>query len=60
MDQILFIIYLILMPLSILLLVRTTNQSRLASLARTNTTNQLLDLRKTSIDPIALFRGCPT
>ena len=60
MDQILFIIYLVLMPLSILLLIRTTNQSRLASLARTNTTNQLLDLRKTSVDPIAIFRGCPT
>jgi hypothetical protein len=59
MDRILFIIYLILMPLSILLLVKSTNQSRLASLARTNTTNQLLDLRKSSIDPIPLFRGCP-
>jgi hypothetical protein len=58
-DRILFIIYLILMPLSILLLFKSTNQSRLASLAKTNHTNQLLDLRKSSTDPIPLFRGCP-
>jgi hypothetical protein len=55
-DRILFIIYLILMPLSILLLFKSTNQPHLA---KTNSTNQLLDLRKASIDPIPLFRGCP-
>lgn len=58
-DRILFIIYLILMPLSILLLFKSTNQSRLASLIKTNLTNQLLDLRKSTVDPIPLFRGCP-
>jgi hypothetical protein len=57
-DRILFIIYLISMPISILLLYRSTNQSRLASLARTNNTNQLFDLRKATSDPILLFRGC--
>ena len=59
-DRILFIIYLILMPLSILLLFKSTNQSHLTSLAKTNSTNQLLDLRKSSVDPISRFRGCPT
>jgi hypothetical protein len=58
-DRILFIIHLISMPLSMLLLYRSTNQSRLASLARTNNTNQLFDLRKATSDPILLFRGCP-
>jgi hypothetical protein len=58
-DRILFIIYLILMPLSILLLFKSTNQSRLVSLAKTNSTNQLLDLRKSTVDPIPVFRGCP-
>lgn len=58
-DRILFIIYLILMPLSLLLLFKSVNQSRLASLIKTNRTNQLLDLRKSSVDPIPLFRGCP-
>jgi hypothetical protein len=57
-DRILFIIYLILMPLSILLLFQSTNQSRLTSLTKTNRTNQLLDLRKSTADPISLFRGC--
>ena len=57
-DRILFIIYLILMPLSILILFHSTNRARLASLAKTNRTNQLLDLRKSLVDPIPLFRGC--
>ncbi|CAF0785148.1 unnamed protein product [Adineta steineri] len=59
-DRILFIIYLMLMPLSTLLLFHSAHQSRLASLTKTNSTNQLVDLRKSSIDPILLFRGCPT
>ena len=59
-DRILFIIYLISMPLSILLLYQSTNQSRLESLARTNKTNQLFDLRKATSDPLVLYRGCPS
>lgn len=58
-DRVLFIIYLLLLPLSILFLFQATHRSRLVSLARTNATNQLLDLRKSLVDPIPLFRGCP-
>lgn len=58
-DRILFIIYLILMPLSALLLFLSSKQALLASAARTNSTNQLVDLRKSSTDPVQLFRGCP-
>ncbi|UJR37402.1 hypothetical protein I4U23_030107 [Adineta vaga] len=57
-DRILFFIYLILLPLSVLLLFTSTNQSRLDSLAKTSGPNQLLDLRKSSTDPIQLFRAC--
>ncbi|CAF4485463.1 unnamed protein product [Rotaria sp. Silwood1] len=57
-DHVLFIIYLISMPLTIFILFQSTNQSRLASLAKTNSTNQLLDIRKSSTLPMARFRGC--
>ncbi|CAF2445513.1 unnamed protein product [Rotaria sp. Silwood2] len=57
-DRILFIIYLISMPLSILILFQSINRSRLASLARTNSTNQLLVIRKSTIAPVLLFCGC--
>ncbi|CAF3355300.1 unnamed protein product [Rotaria socialis] len=58
-DRILFIIYLISMSLSVLILFQSTNRSRLASLAKTNRTNQLINLRKSKIDPVLIFRGCP-
>ncbi|CAF1521493.1 unnamed protein product [Adineta ricciae] len=58
-DRILFIIYLILLPLSVLLLFKSTNQARLDSLSKTSGPNQLLDLRKSSTDPVQLFRACP-
>jgi len=54
-DRILFFIYLISMPLSIIILFKSNNQSRLSS-----TKNQLLDLRKVGIDPLPLYRECPT
>ncbi|CAF1281097.1 unnamed protein product [Rotaria sordida] len=57
-DRILFIIYLISIPLSVLILFQSANRSRLASLAKTNSTNQLLNIPKSSITPISLFRGC--
>ena len=58
-DRILFIIYLLVLPMSFAILFRSTQRARLASLAKTNTTNQLLDLRKSATDPIPLFRACP-
>ncbi len=54
-DRILFFIYLISMPLTVIILFKSNNQSRLSS-----TTNQLLDLRKLAIDPMPLYRECPT
>ena len=59
-DRILFLIYLISLPLSILFLYQSTHQSHLASLARTNRTNQLHDIRRATHDPIVLYRGCST
>lgn len=59
-DRILFIIYLVLLPLSILLLFKSTNQARLDSLSKTSGPNQLLDLRKATTDPVQLFRACPS
>lgn len=58
-DCILFLIYLILMLFGILFLFISTNQSRLASLVKINSTNQLLDLLQSSMDPVSLCRGCP-
>ena len=58
-DRILFIIYLILLPLSVLILFHSTHRAHLASLVKTNRTNQLLDLRKSLVDPVPLYRGCP-
>ncbi|CAF1409388.1 unnamed protein product [Rotaria magnacalcarata] len=55
-DQILFFICLILMPLSMVLLFTVNNKS----LASSTATNQLLDFRKTAVDPKPVFRGCPT
>ncbi|CAF4424106.1 unnamed protein product, partial [Rotaria sp. Silwood2] len=46
-------------PFGILFLFKSTNQSRLASLAKITSTNQLLDLRKSSMDSVSLFHGCP-
>ena len=57
-DRMLFITYLISLPLSILFLYKSAHQAHLTSLAKTNSTNQLLDLRKSSIDPKPLFCGC--
>lgn len=57
-DRILFVIYLISLPLSILFLYQSTHQSYQASLARTNKTNQLHDLRKATSEPIVLYQGC--
>ncbi len=54
-DRILFFIYLISMPLTVIILFKSNNQSRLSS-----TTNQLLDLRKLAVDPMPLYRECPT
>lgn len=59
-DKILFVVYLILVPMSILILIHSSKQSYLDSLKRTNTTNQLIDIRKATTDPVATFRGCPT
>lgn len=57
-DCILFIIYIIAMTLSLLILFHSEHKARLASLTRTNSTNQLLNIRKSTVDPIVLFRGC--
>jgi hypothetical protein len=54
-DRILFFLYLISMPLTIIVLFKSDNQSRLS----TTTTNQLIDLRKEAIEPMPLYRGCP-
>ncbi|CAF1196975.1 unnamed protein product [Adineta ricciae] len=54
-DRILFFIYLVSMPLSVIVLLQGSQQSRLPS-----ETNQMLDLRKSTIDPMPIFRGCPT
>ncbi|UJR08833.1 hypothetical protein I4U23_013087 [Adineta vaga] len=54
-DRILFFIYLISMPLSMIVLFRANQQSRLPS-----STNQILDLRKSATDPMPIYRGCPT
>jgi hypothetical protein len=53
-DRVLFLMYLISMPLSIIALFKSDNHPRLSS-----ATNQLLDLRKEAIQPIPLYRGCP-
>lgn len=58
-DRTLSFIYLIIMTLSILLLFRSKTQSHLISLVKTNSTNQLLDLRTSPTGPILRFRGCP-
>ena len=58
-DQILFVIYLILVPFSIFILIHSSKQSYLDSLKRTNTTNQLIDIRKSTTEPVPTFRGCP-
>ncbi|CAF1258009.1 unnamed protein product [Rotaria sordida] len=55
-DRILFFIYRISMPLSMIILFKSNNQSNISS----STINQLLDIRKTAIDPPSVYRGCPT
>ena len=54
MDRILFFLYLASMPLCSLILFQSNYQSNPPS-----ATNQLLDLRKTAIDAIPVYRGCP-
>lgn len=54
-DRILFFIYLISMPLSIIILFKFNHPSRTSSAK-----NQLLDLRKAAVDPLPLYRQCPT
>ena len=54
-DRILFFIYLLSMPLSILIiLLKSDDPSRLSP-----TTNQLYDLRRATTEPMPLFRSCP-
>ncbi|CAF0952561.1 unnamed protein product [Rotaria sp. Silwood1] len=55
-DRILFFIYLISMPLTLIILFKANSQSNILP----TTKNQLLDLRKISIDPAPVYRGCPT
>ena len=54
MDRILFFLFLVSMPISGLILLQSNYQSNPPS-----ATNQLLDLRKTAIDAVPVYRGCP-
>lgn len=55
-DRILFLIYLILMPICFVISFKPYQQTHMLP----SNTNQLLDLRKTAGDPLAIFRGCPS
>ncbi|CAF2514283.1 unnamed protein product [Rotaria sp. Silwood2] len=55
-DRILFFIYLISMPSTLIILFKSNSQSNVLP----TTTNQLLDLRRTAADPAPVYRGCPT